>query len=209
MRIGRMAQAWGNGALGMLVALFAFGAQAAAGEDAARGVVERLQAALLEAMRTEDVGTRRALLAPVVEETHDLDGIARVAVGRTLWKSFSPAQRARYLELFRKMSIASYVRAFSGYSGERFEVLSTQPVRNMGLLVRTRLYKPDGRWVQLDYHLRQRDGRWRIVNVVSDGVSDLALKRDQFRSIVETQGIESLLEELQAQSEPQAPRPAP
>jgi phospholipid transport system substrate-binding protein len=174
---------------------------------AARAVVERLQEALIQAMKTDTYQARYALLAPVVVQTHDLDAIARVALGRKLWAELSQAQRARYLDLFRRMSVAAYARAFASYSGERFEVLSTQPVRKKGMLVRTRLYKADGGSVQLDYHLRQREGRWRIVNVVSDGVSDLALKRDQFRNIAETRGMEGLFTELEAQSEPPDPRP--
>ncbi len=173
----------------------------------ARAVVERLQDALLEAMKTGSYGARYALLDPVVRETHDLGKIARVALGRSVWKTLSEAERARYLALFAKMSVASYARAFKGYSGERFEIVSVQPVRKNGMFVRTRLHKADGGVVQLDYHLiRQRDGRWRIVNVVSDGVSDLALKRDQFRDIIQSRGFEALLAEIESQARPHPPR---
>lgn len=178
-------------------------AQAGAGsEAAARAVVEHLQTALLEAMRTPAYQERYRRLAPVIEQTHDLDLIARAALGRDLWSDLDTRDRDRYLDLFRKMSIATYAREFSGFSGERFEIVSVRPVRRKGVLVRTLLHKADGGTVELDYHLRERNGQWRIVNVLSDGVSDLALKRDQYRAVVRDRGFGGLLAELEAQSRP-------
>jgi phospholipid transport system substrate-binding protein len=38
--------------------------------------------------------------------------------------------------------------------------------------------------------------RWQIVNIVADGISDLALKKAQYMSIVEREGFDSLLAKL-------------
>ncbi len=65
--------------------------------------------------------------------------------------------------------------------------------------VRTRLVRPGDEAVQLDYVLQEEAGRWRIVNVVANGVSDLSLKRADYGSIMKKQGFDVLVGKLEAQ----------
>jgi phospholipid transport system substrate-binding protein len=54
----------------------------------------------------------------------------------------------------------------------------------------------------LEYLLeREADGTWRIINIVADGVSDLALKRAEYQRLFASGGIEGLLAELERQTE--------
>lgn len=167
------------------------------GEAAA--VVTGFQARLLEVMkRAQELGYtgRLQVLSQAVEDSHDLDTLARIVVG-SHWKSLSSDQRRQFVEVFRTLSVATYAHRFDGYSGERFELLSEQRTERGDALVRTRLIEGDGGEVRLDYLLRQDDGRWRIVNVIADGVSDLALKRAEYRSILRREGFEALIAKLQ------------
>jgi len=51
--------------------------------------------------------------------------------------------------------------------------------------------------VHLDYVLHRSSRGWRIVNVVADGVSDLALKRVEYTAVLRKRGFESLLSDLE------------
>jgi len=56
--------------------------------------------------------------------------------------------------------------------------------------------------VSFEYLLRQGGGgEWRIVNIVADGVSDLALKRAEYQRILANGTLDSLIKELEAQTE--------
>jgi phospholipid transport system substrate-binding protein len=44
--------------------------------------------------------------------------------------------------------------------------------------------------------LRKNTEGWLIVNVISEGVSDLALKKAEYSYIIEKDGIKSLLRQL-------------
>jgi phospholipid transport system substrate-binding protein len=165
----------------------------------AAGVVVGFQARLLEVMRrAKELGYagRLEVLAPAVTESHDLPTLARIVVGKR-WRTFSPGQRQRLVAVFATLSVATYAYRFDGYSGERFELVSQQRTERGDALVRTRLINEDGEAVRLDYLLRTDDGRWRIVNVIADGVSDLALKRAEYRSILRREGFEGLISKLQ------------
>jgi len=42
--------------------------------------------------------------------------------------------------------------------------------------------------------LHQTDGRWRIANILFDGVSDLAIKRGEYRAILQRDGFQALID---------------
>ena len=55
--------------------------------------------------------------------------------------------------------------------------------------------------VSLEYLLQQDAMGWRIINIVADGVSDLALKRAEYQRVFASGGIDGLVAELEQQSE--------
>lgn len=165
-------------------------------------VVDGLHASLLAVMRQADelgFEGRCAVLAPTVEGAYDLPALARAALGRH-WRGLDPAQRERFLEAFTQFSIATYASRFDAYSGERFETLSEQPLDGGQALVRTRLLTGGGESVALDYVLLQRDGTWGIVNVIADGVSELATRRAEYSSLMRDSGFEALVGAIEART---------
>jgi phospholipid transport system substrate-binding protein len=164
----------------------------------ATGVVERLQDTLVSVMKdakTLAYGGRYARLAPVVKETHDLAGIARIAAG-AYWQQLSDEQKALFVGIFTDLSIANYAYQFDDYSGERFKTDGTEPLSRGDVVVHATLTKSDGEQVRFDYVLRPADGQWRIVNIIVDGVSDLALKRAEYTSILKSAGFDALIAKL-------------
>jgi len=64
------------------------------------------------------------------------------------------------------------------------------------VMVRSKLVQSTGEPVRFDYILRQGKNGWRIVNILADGVSDLALKRVEYRAILQRDGFPKLIEML-------------
>lgn len=161
-------------------------------------VVERFQQSLVEVMKKADVlgyEGRYEWLAPAVRQSHALPEIARLAVGR-YWDRLGEEQKSSLVEAFSELSIATYAYRFDGYNGERFETLSVERLDSDQALVRSRLIKSGGDTIGFDYLLRGRGDDWRIVNIIVDGVSDLALKRAEYTSIIRRQGFETLIAKL-------------
>jgi phospholipid transport system substrate-binding protein len=48
----------------------------------------------------------------------------------------------------------------------------------------------------LDYLLHRADGEWRVINVVAEGVSDLALKRADYSNFLKNKSLEALIAKL-------------
>ena len=59
--------------------------------------------------------------------------------------------------------------------------------------------------IEVDYRLRSRDGTWRIIDVIIEGVSLVSNFRSQFQGIVANEGparLLDLLREKNAKGEP-------
>ena len=104
--------------------------------DAPTEVVENLHTTLLAVMKyAERLGYtgRYDRPAPVIMATFDLPFIATIVVGR-YWRTFSDEEKAKFVETFNRLTIATYAGRFDGYSGERFAVVSTKELRNNHIL---------------------------------------------------------------------------
>jgi phospholipid transport system substrate-binding protein len=162
-------------------------------------VVNYLQESLIKSMREGGkLGYRGRfdLLAKAVDQTHDLDFIARTTLGAN-WTQLSVEQQRVFTDVFRKLSIGTYAGWFKSHEGERFEFIEQQDMPRDQVMVRTRFVQSGGEPpVRFDYVLRQTKDGWRIVNVLADGVSDLALKRVEYRAILQRDGFQGLIDML-------------
>lgn len=173
---------------------------ASAASEEPRAVVERLNATLLQVMmNAQRLGFqgRADMLAPVLEKTFAFPGMVRIAVGQH-WNTLDPDQKARLVERFTQMSIATFANRFDGYSGERFEIIGGEAAPRDRYLVRSDIVKPSGETVPLNYVFTRIDGDWRIVDVYLKGtISELATRRSEFVSVLGRQGFDELMRRIE------------
>jgi phospholipid transport system substrate-binding protein len=164
-------------------------------------VVARLQDALIEAMkRADELGYegRRELLAPVVADTHDFESIVKLVLGRA-WRELSDEERAQLVAAFGELALSSYAARFDAYDGQRFGAPESKPVRAGAAQVTSAFHKAGGGEVEFEYLMRHGEGLWRILNIVVDGVSDLALKKTEYGALIEEGGAAAVLAKLDEQ----------
>jgi phospholipid transport system substrate-binding protein len=161
--------------------------------------VDTLYAALLDVMREgPQLGGegRYRKLEPVIDRVFNLPLMTQVAVGPH-WSTLTPEQQRKLIDAFRRFTVATYARHFDNYEGERFEIdPNPQPIP-AGLLVKTKLITRDHKPVQLDYVLRENNGRWQVVDVYAQGtISELARRRSEFTSVLSRDGADALADRL-------------
>ena len=185
--------------LPLVVLLFAALPARADGTAAPVQIVEQLHSKLVDVMRNAQAlgfQGRYAALAPVVSENFDTPLIAKVILSR-YWDELSEAKRAQFVELFQRLSIATYASRFNGFDGESFVELSTEELNKGRLLVKTEMRGPEKKPVALDYLLHQQDGKWLIISVIANGVNDLSLKRAEYAAVIKDKGYEALVGEIE------------
>lgn len=185
--------------------LVAAGAAAAAdtplATDTPRATIETLHAGLVAAARdagTGPIAERYERLEPIVEATHDLPYIAEFALRRQ-WPGLSADQRARFVAVFSRLSVSTYASRFRNLGATALTIASVGEPTGERVEVTATIARPEGGDVPLQYLLERRDGQWRIINIVADGVSDLALKRAEYQRILATGSIDDLIASLEAQ----------
>ncbi len=179
---------------------------------AARATIVDLEDALLDLMRSGESTNfeeRFERIDPVVRRTIDLRYIARVALGE-YDGTLSEQDAERYFSAFARLSIANYAANFASYNEQRFTPETPVPLSGDRALVRSQMTRKKGEPVRFDYLLRLNEERqWRITNIVANGVSDLALKRTEFTSVLQNGGIEALLSEIERKIETLRTTPKP
>lgn len=183
------------------ILFFTIPANAAAedkGGTSARAVVEKFQEQLIDVMKNgKQLGFagRYDKLYDAVSNSHDLPKIARIVVGKE-WEKLTSEQQDKLVEVFSKLSVASYAYNFKEYGGESFVFDSEKETARGGVVVHSKMNVPDDKPVKFDYMLKEKGDSWRIINIIANGVSDLALKRSEYTTILQREGFDALIKKI-------------
>lgn len=172
--------------------------------DSPAATVTSLQQGLVATVRDRpnaSLDERYAALEPLVLATHDLRYIAEFALRRQ-WSTLAEADRQRFVAAFQRLSVMTYAARFKAVGADTFRPVTAGAADPSGRVqVSTAVARANQPDVTLQYLLQQDGSSWRIVNIVADGVSDLALKRAEYQRLFAAGGIEGLIAELEQQTE--------
>ena len=169
--------------------------------ESAEDTVNNLHAELLLAMQLPEktsVAKRIETLKPVIEASFDFTTIAKIILGDS-WSTLSNEQRSIFQDTLQRLSVATYADHFSKFSGEKFLVTKVNDKKQL-TIVDTRLIPVNGsvddKSISMRYLLTRKDDRWQIINVIAQGVSDLALKQAEYAYVIKKDGFQGLVSQL-------------
>lgn len=171
--------------------------------ESAKNIVLVFQEQLLNVMKQgKQLGFqgRYKKLESAIVNSHDLSKIVRIVVGKQ-WKNLSEEQKIELTDVFNRLSISSYAHNFTEFSGESFEFISEDKTARGGAIIRTAFIIPTDKDVTFDYMLKKKGDNWRIINIIANGVSDLALKRSEYTSILKRDGFEALIAKIKEKND--------
>lgn len=125
----------------------------------------------------------------------DIPLLARYMLGR-YWKSAAPEARRAYEDAFAEYVLVRYTTLLGGASEiESFEVVGATAAENGDVLVETRIRRGDAEPVTTAWRMRDRDGRFIVIDLVVEGVSMAKTQRQEFASILRSNGgrVEDLI----------------
>lgn len=186
-------------AAGLSICAAFSGLQAAPTDDARAELatgIEEVATALRERPPQANLIT---LLGPLVGKHFAFATTTRLAVGPA-WRDFSPTQRERAIGLFSQLVIRSYAENYNGDA--RPEVAYGQPLELRGgrIEIPTTL-KTLGKTYAVTYRMEldssTSPARWRIYDIVAEGVSLISNYRSQFDPIIGKEGPEGLIRTIE------------
>jgi phospholipid transport system substrate-binding protein len=188
------------------IAVFALGgaarpALAGAPTDQLKASIDRVLAlvqdpALKPPARADE---RRRKIRAVANEIFDWQETGKRALARH-WQPRSPKEREEFSALFADLLERSYVGKIEAYTGERI-VYGQETVDGDQATVRTKLVTKSGTEIPIDYRMHQVDGRWRVYDVLIEGVSLVGNYRAQFNRIIQQSGYADLVQRLRTKQE--------
>jgi phospholipid transport system substrate-binding protein len=170
---------------------------------APQDVVAAMQSALMEVWeQSEELSAeqRYERLEPALREAFNFERMIEVAAGPA-WARASPEEQAELREAFVRYSVATYASRFSEYSSQRFEITEQRPAPRDLTLVETLIVKPGGEPVPVTYVVGNEAGTPQIVDVIFKGVSEMAVRRSDYRNILKQSGPRALAQRLDQQAD--------
>lgn len=148
---------------------------------------------IMTSKRLDDASRRNALKA-LVHSGFDLERISRFALGR-FWREATQGQRVRFQDLFAEQLLNTYTRQLNSYRAETLQVVGSQEVGRKDILVETRFESDDGP-LTVGWRVRNRAGRYDIIDVVVDGISLALTQRQELGAVAKQKGIDGLLKSM-------------
>ena len=131
-------------------------------------------------LRTKEKRFKKLLI-----KTFDVDFLSRFTMGR-YWRQATDAQKAKYTELFTSLLSQNYATLFNNYSGEQVKIISSNvDEQNDHTIVRGELIQVDGKVVSLHWRLKGETGRYKMLDVIVEGISMLTTQREEMMSVIQ------------------------
>ena len=166
-------------------------------------VVSAFHEGLLSVMKdakTLGLKGRYEKLAPRIEQSFHLALMAQVSAS-SFWRKATKEQTTKLIAAFLHLSISTYASRFDGYSGQTFVTGSEKPGPQKTVLVMTQIIDPGSKSIDITYVTHKIKGQWRIIDMLLDnGISELAVRRSEYRRILKTGGIDGLIGTLNAKA---------
>jgi phospholipid transport system substrate-binding protein len=139
---------------------------------------------------------RRARLREAVAPSFDFREMAKRSLG-IYWKDRSPSEREEFTRLYQDLLENSYAGKIESYQGEKI-VYGKETVDPPYAVVRTEIVTMSGHEIPVNYMLLLEGNRWRIYDVMIEGISLVNNYRAQFGSILQKSSFQELMRKLKA-----------
>jgi len=189
---------WSGSAL--LVGL-ALAAHAGVPTDQVKGATDQVLKTLQDpALKSPDkTAERRKQLRAIVDQVFDWQETGKRALARH-WQTLKPEQRQEFSALFADLVERSYVGKIEAYSGEKVAYVG-DTIEGDQATVKTKLITKSGTEIPLDYRMQKEGDRWRVYDVLIEGVSLVGNYRTQFNKIIQQSGYDELVKKMKTKQD--------
>lgn len=142
---------------------------------------------------------RRSAIKSAIGQIFDHAEMAKRSMGQN-WKDLSPPQRKEFTDLFATLLENSYAGKIESYNNEKIVYLKDL-VDGDFAEVKSRIVTAKRDEFSLDYRLLREGARWKVYDVVIEGVSLVSNYRSQFNRIIKAQGYPELVKKMKTKKE--------
>ena len=162
-----------------------------------RALIDETATRIISVLARKDApqDVRISEIEKIAYEIFDFTTMSKLVLARN-WRKLDKAQRAEFVREFKRNLSRTYGTRLDRYNQERVEIFGTQIEPRDDVSVKTRIVGGEFDDAEISYRLRNRNERWRIIDVVIEGVSLVSNYRSQFAEILNAGTIDDLLVKL-------------
>jgi len=136
----------------------------------------------------------------LLQEKFDINGMGKWVLGR-YWRRASRGEKLEYLKLFEDLIVATYSKRFSAYTDESLKIIKVASRGQAKAIVYSNIERgSQQKPVRVDWSVVFSDGRYKVTDIVVEGISMKQTQRSEFASVIRRNGgkVTGLLVALRA-----------
>ena len=129
----------------------------------------------------------------------DIKLMSKIVLGKKNWTSMNPILRMKFQQVFRSLMVKTYMKSLTSFDGEKIKFLPYKKGKRPDVARVKSVYLLNEGELSVNYSLKlNKSEEWKVYDINIDGISLIKNYRSDFKSHIERDGIESLIEELEA-----------
>lgn len=133
----------------------------------------------------------------MLQNSVDLESAGQRVLGPS-WKAATKEQRSEYNKLFADYALRIYPRALLKHQSQEFIVTGSKKSTGNDTLVFSRIEGAKGQSLHWSWRVHDENGKYKIMDLLADGISMTSTLREEFNSNVFRHGLDGLLEKFRS-----------
>jgi phospholipid transport system substrate-binding protein len=164
-----------------------------------RKTVEEISTFISEnkSMLENDEKYLRAKVDELVIPKLNISLMSKIVLGRDNWTSSNDYQKREFQKAFRSLMVRTYMKSLTTFDGERMKFLPFKIGKKPNIARVNSVYLLSDGELPVSYRLKfTESGGWKVFDIIIDGISLLKNYRTDFQEHIQSNGINSLIAEL-------------
>ena len=161
------------------------------------GVSTQIKTRLQDKSFTQNFAQVTKYVNGVIDPHADFDRISVLVLGK-LWKAATNDEKERFKREFQTLLVRTYSRAFIEFNDWSIRFMPIE--MNSGttkIIVKTEVMQPGRQNVEVSYRMVLINGKWKVYDIMIDGVSLVTNYRSTFSEQVKTKGsLSAVIDDL-------------
>jgi phospholipid transport system substrate-binding protein len=143
--------------------------------------------------------TKEERIEAIADEMFDYVALSRLTLGRN-WRKFDSSQKKEFVQLYRSILEKAYMDRILSYTDEKVMFDKEIMLSDKKAEVQTHIITKSVE-IPIFYRVYLKDGKWKVYDVIIEGISLIKNYRTQFRDILANNPPEEVLKILREKTE--------
>lgn len=163
--------------------------QAFANGNTAEQHMQKLGTEVIEILNNDDLEKAEVQkrFESMLDENFALQSMGKFVLGK-YWRRATAEEKEEFQKLFRKSILKTYSTKFETNTKATFEVTGSREESDGAIIITSKLNRPGAQPIKIDWRLYDKDGKYKIYDVLLEGVSMSITQRSEYAAVIQREG---------------------